>query len=71
MAERFTAMDINIRVGQAEAACQLVQGVDAAQAQTTQRLAQVAQQIAGLEYKTAASLQVSGFMPWNPGAEVT
>ena len=29
-------MDINIRVGQAEAACQLVQGVDAAQAQTTE-----------------------------------
>ena len=52
--ERLTAMDINVRAGQAEAACQLAQGMDAAQAQTMQRFAHVAQQIASLEYKAAA-----------------
>ena len=60
MDDHIIAMDINIQVGQTDATCQLVQGVnavraelvqsvDAAQAQTTQRFAYVAQQIAGLE----------------------
>ena len=57
IANRIIAMDVNIRDGHVDTACQLVQGVGAVRAELAQGFAYVAQQIAGLEQRTAAGAE--------------
>ena len=55
--DRIIAMDVNIRDRHVDTACQLVQGVGAVRAELAQGFAYVAQQIAGLEQRTAAGAE--------------